>query len=86
MHWAVRPVIFTLGILTALKLGMFVGNVSFKAVGRNKKPSNQVRLRSGQQSLDVQNGGQDPQNSGNASWLPPSVANILFREGVTSTR
>lgn len=86
MHWAVRPVIFTLGILTALKLGMFVGSISLKAVGRNKKPSNQVRLRSGQQSLDVQTGGQDPQNSGNASWLPPSVANILFREGVTSTR
>ncbi|XP_057815781.1 E3 ubiquitin-protein ligase KEG isoform X2 [Cryptomeria japonica] len=75
VHWAVRPVIVTLGFLTVLKLGMFVGCIGSKARRRKIKQSSQ-------QPLDAQTTGQDPHNSGNAPWLPPSVANIFSKKGL----
>ncbi|KAH9317978.1 hypothetical protein KI387_019747 [Taxus chinensis] len=79
VHWAVRPVIVTLGFLSVLKLGILVVSIGSKAVGSKKKHNDQ-------QSLDVQAAGQDPNNSGNVRWRPPSVANIFFKEGVTTAR
>lgn len=72
VHWAVRPLIVTLGLLSVLKLGMLVGHIGSKA--RRKIKQNI------QQSLDVQTTRQDPRNSGNAPWLPPSVANIFSKK------
>ncbi|XP_057467802.1 E3 ubiquitin-protein ligase KEG-like isoform X2 [Actinidia eriantha] len=73
-HWAVRPLLITLGLFTAMKFGLFVGN----KVGRLKanKRQNSVMQCDGQYL--------DGQNSGNSAWLPPKVANI-FREGVGAT-
>ncbi|XP_057815776.2 E3 ubiquitin-protein ligase KEG [Cryptomeria japonica] len=79
VHWAVQPVIFTLGFLTVLKLGMLVGSIGSKVVGRKKK-------QGGQKSMDAQTAGQDPNNPGNARWHPPSVAKFFFKEGVTTAR
>ncbi|KAK4349146.1 hypothetical protein RND71_031901 [Anisodus tanguticus] len=74
-HWAVRPLLVALGLFTATKLGLFVG----KRVGRSKlkKGSNLVIPIEGQQG--------EVQTAGNAAWLPPKVANIIFREGASVT-
>lgn len=75
-HWAVRPVLIALGLFTAMKLGIFVGN----KMGRsnvNKKPKNRV--------IQGENQQMDGQNVGNPAWIPPPVANILFREGIPAT-
>ncbi|XP_075101400.1 protein KINASE OF THE OUTER CHLOROPLAST MEMBRANE 1 [Nicotiana tabacum] len=71
-HWAVRPLLVALGLFTAMKLGLFVG----KKVRRSKvkKGRNPVIHIEGQQG-DAQN----------AAWLPPKVANIIFREGASVT-
>ncbi|KAK4427994.1 putative serine/threonine-protein kinase DDB [Sesamum alatum] len=66
-HWAVRPLAIAFSIFTATKLGIFVG----RNVGARRKRT--------QKQNDVQN--QEGQSSGNAAWLPPTVANILFKEG-----
>eukprot|EP01018_Ginkgo_biloba_P036080 Gb_12757 [translate_table: standard] len=63
VHWAVRPVIVTLGFLTALKFGILMGKIASKPGGRKKKVSNQGRLWSTQHSVDGHTAGQDPQNS-----------------------
>ncbi|XP_042491604.1 E3 ubiquitin-protein ligase KEG-like [Macadamia integrifolia] len=74
-HWAVRPLVIAFGLFTAMKLGFFVG--------KNVRGS---RGKKGQASL-IQGDGQhqDGQSSGNPAWLPPPVANMLFREGVSTT-
>ncbi|XP_051147692.1 E3 ubiquitin-protein ligase KEG-like [Andrographis paniculata] len=66
-HWAVRPLVITLGIFTATKLGIFVG----RNIGAR------LRKKTTQKQTDGTN--QDGQN--NSVWLPPNVANILFKEG-----
>ncbi|KAG1327128.1 E3 ubiquitin-protein ligase KEG [Cocos nucifera] len=75
-HWAVRPLLIALGLFTALKLGFFVG----KSVGRSRRKS----------GVGISGQGEGPQqdgpSGGNAAWLPPSVANILFKEGVSPAR
>lgn len=75
-HWAVRPLIIALGLFTALKLGFFVGN---SVGGPKKKSSSDVVAQGEGQQQDVQSGS-------NNAWLPPKVANILFREGVAPSR
>lgn len=70
-HWVVRPLAITFTLFTAMKLGLFVG----QSIGARwkKSPRNRKRCKDGQ-------------TGGNASWLPPPVANMLFKEGVpTST-
>ncbi|CAL5440100.1 unnamed protein product [Camellia sinensis] len=70
-HWAVRPLVITLGLFTALKMGFFVG----QNVGS--------RVKKGRRKNQMPGDGysQDGQSSGNSAWLPSPVANILFREG-----
>ncbi|XP_057968565.1 E3 ubiquitin-protein ligase KEG-like [Malania oleifera] len=71
-HWAVRPLVIAVGVITAMKFGFFVGrNVSAKL-----KP--QRILTRGDDHY------QDGQAGGNQAWLPPPVANILFREGAST--
>ncbi|XP_023892487.2 protein KINASE OF THE OUTER CHLOROPLAST MEMBRANE 1 isoform X1 [Quercus suber] len=73
-HWAVRPLAIAFSLFTAMKLGLFVGqNIG----ARLKKCPRNLKRRDG----NSQNG----QTGGNAGWLPPPVANILFKEGVPTT-
>ncbi len=75
-HWAVRPLLITLGLFTAMKLGIFVG----KKMGRSKvKKQQTIAIQSDSQHMDGQ-------NAGNPAWIPPKVANMLFREGVSTAR
>ncbi|XP_030951373.1 E3 ubiquitin-protein ligase KEG [Quercus lobata] len=75
-HWAVRPLLITLGLFTAMKLGIFVG----KKIGRSKVKK--------QQTSAIHTDGQhmDGQSAGSSAWIPPKVANMLFREGVSTAR
>lgn len=67
-HWAVRPLLVSLGLFTAIKLGFGVG----KKIGRSRTKS---ETPESQHRIDI----------ANAKWLPPNMANIIFREGVTTT-
>ncbi|GAA0160636.1 hypothetical protein LIER_17146 [Lithospermum erythrorhizon] len=73
-HWTVRPLAIAFAVLTALRLGVFVG----VKVGSRLKKGQQEQKRSEGRPLDVQ-------GSSNSAWLPPAVANILYKEGSTST-
>ncbi|KAJ4957898.1 hypothetical protein NE237_025009 [Protea cynaroides] len=74
-HWAVRPFVIALGLFTAVKLGFFVG----KNLRRSRGKKGHVSLIHGDGQLH------DGQSSGNPAWLPPPVANMLFREGASTT-
>ncbi|OUZ99865.1 Protein kinase domain [Macleaya cordata] len=74
-HWAVRPLVIALGFFTAMKLGLFVG----KKIGRSRRKKDRSILIEGGDGKN-----QDSQTGGNAAWLPPSVTNMLFREGSTT--
>ncbi|KAJ4845513.1 hypothetical protein Tsubulata_013035 [Turnera subulata] len=67
-HWAVRPLAITLGLFTGIKVSTCVG----RRIG--------AKLKKGRRSSD----GQDGQAGANAAWLPPPVANILFKEGAST--
>ncbi|KAK9079500.1 hypothetical protein SSX86_001172 [Deinandra increscens subsp. villosa] len=67
-HWAVRPLLVSIGLFTAIKLGFSVP----KKIGKSRKNS---------ETTEAQRGG----DIANAKWLPPNMANIIFREGVTTT-
>ncbi|KAI7753785.1 hypothetical protein M8C21_022221, partial [Ambrosia artemisiifolia] len=67
-HWAVRPLLISLGLLTAVKLGLCVS----KKIRKSNYNS---------ETKEAQRGG----DTANAKWLPPNMANIIFREGVTTT-
>ncbi|KAK8641093.1 hypothetical protein V6N13_010522 [Hibiscus sabdariffa] len=71
IHWAVRPLLVILGVFTAIKAGSFVGNI----VGKSKVKQHGSVIHSDVQHIDHTGGG------GNPAWLPPPVANIIFREG-----
>nr|GMC77704.1 E3 ubiquitin-protein ligase KEG isoform X2 [Ipomoea batatas] len=75
-HWAVRPLAITFSLFMTVKLSIFVGkNISAKLKKSTKKkqiPSD-VRPR-------------DAEGSGNSPWLPPPVANILFKDGTVAAR
>nr|XP_027085107.1 uncharacterized protein LOC113707142 [Coffea arabica]XP_027085108.1 uncharacterized protein LOC113707142 [Coffea arabica]XP_027085109.1 uncharacterized protein LOC113707142 [Coffea arabica]XP_027085110.1 uncharacterized protein LOC113707142 [Coffea arabica] len=73
-HWAVRPLLIALGLFTAMKLGLFVG----KKISRSKIRKGRTNVIPGEaQSLEGH-------TAGNTGWLPPQVANIIFREGVSA--
>lgn len=74
-HWAVRPLLIALGLFTAMKLGIFVG----KKVGRSKAKKRESS------AIESDNQHMDNQNAGNSTWMPPSVANILFRDSIVAT-
>ncbi|XP_068302783.1 protein KINASE OF THE OUTER CHLOROPLAST MEMBRANE 1-like isoform X1 [Pyrus communis] len=68
-HWAVRPLAIAFGLFTAMKVSLFVGqNVGAKLKGRR--------------STRKDGNNQDGQSGGGAGWIPPTVANILFKESV----
>lgn len=68
-HWAVRPLAIAFGLFTAMKVSLFVGqNVGAKLKGRR--------------STRKDGNNQDGQTGGGAGWIPPPVANILFKESV----
>lgn len=71
-HWAVRPLVVAFGLFTAIKLGTAVG----KKIGKCR-----VRGCSSVTPSDGQHG--EDQTAGGAAWIPPRVANILFREGTS---
>lgn len=75
-HWAVRPLFIAVGFFTALKLGIFVG----KGIAR---PRSRKVASVSDQSDHQQLQQQEVQNNANAAWLPPTVANMLFRDGPT---
>ncbi|XVF48349.1 hypothetical protein PTKIN_Ptkin03bG0183100 [Pterospermum kingtungense] len=68
-HWAVRPLLVALGVFMAMKVGMFVG----RGIGKCKVKRQSSILHNHAQLMDCQTGG-------NPAWLPPPMANILFRE------
>lgn len=74
-HWSVRPLVTAIGLLTAMKLGLFLGkNVSAKLKkGRGHRIHGD---NSPSHSQDVQT---------SSGWLPSPVANIIFREGGSTT-
>ncbi|KAL2489573.1 Protein kinase superfamily protein [Forsythia ovata] len=65
-HWAVRPLLIALGLLTSMRFGHFVG----RKIGRSK---NKKGLNHAIQN--VQN--TDGSAAGNTAWRPPKVANIF---------
>lgn len=73
-HWAVRPLLIALGLFTAMKVGIFVG----KGTRRSKVKQREIGV------IDGENQHGESQNAGNPAWMPPSVANILFREGIAT--
>ncbi|KAF0904525.1 hypothetical protein E2562_035239 [Oryza meyeriana var. granulata] len=75
-HWVVRPLFIAVGFFTALKLGIFVG----KGIAR---PRSRKVASVSDQSDHQQLQQQQVQNNANAAWLPPTVANMLFRDGPT---
>ncbi|XP_076913688.1 protein KINASE OF THE OUTER CHLOROPLAST MEMBRANE 1-like [Bidens hawaiensis] len=68
-HWAVRPLLVSLGLLTVVKLGVSVP----KKIGKSRNTKSE--------SAEAQRGG----DMGNAKWLPSNMASIIFKEGVTTT-
>lgn len=70
LHWAVRPLVIVFGIFTAIKIGSSVG----LKIGRSKAKRNQIAAVHGNDQH------YDGQNVGNPAWLPPPVANMLFKE------
>ncbi|KAE8687801.1 hypothetical protein F3Y22_tig00111008pilonHSYRG00208 [Hibiscus syriacus] len=74
-HWAVRPLVVALGLFTAMKVGFFIG----KKIRRSKAGRRSSSIHSEVQHMDEQ-------TDGSPAWVPPPVANILFREGAAPAR
>lgn len=73
-HWAMRPILIALGLFTAMKMGLFIG----KKIGKSK-------CRKGcNPAIKVEHQHGEGKTSGTA-WLPPKMANVIFRDGVTIT-
>ncbi|XP_044463956.1 E3 ubiquitin-protein ligase KEG isoform X2 [Mangifera indica] len=67
-HWVVRPLLIVLGLFTAMKMGIFIGRKVRRGSKVKKQPNNVMNI----QHIDGQ-------TTGNPGWLPPSLANILFK-------
>ncbi|XP_019447557.1 PREDICTED: E3 ubiquitin-protein ligase KEG-like isoform X2 [Lupinus angustifolius] len=79
-HWAVRPVLIAFGLFTAMKLGILI---SKKAGRRNMNKVNAIESESdGQNASKSKPGAVNPGN--NTTWVP-SVANIMFKEGINNS-
>ncbi|VAI93408.1 unnamed protein product [Triticum turgidum subsp. durum] len=74
-HWAVRPLFIAIGFFTAMKLGVFVG----KSITRPRSRKVASVSDQGADPQKVQQ--QEVHNSVGTAWLPPPVANMLFRDG-----
>ncbi|KAK6912230.1 Serine-threonine/tyrosine-protein kinase, catalytic domain [Dillenia turbinata] len=83
-HWAVRPLVIAVGLFTVMKLGFFLGKNMTVKLQKGKKhlkqcedhQHHQKHLRQWEDHHHL-----DAQGGGNPAWLPPPVANIIFREG-----
>ncbi|OWM81844.1 hypothetical protein CDL15_Pgr007882 [Punica granatum] len=73
-HWAVRPLVVAFGLFTAMKIGFSVQKSLCSRLKKGQKNS----MRGGGQNQDSQSGGN------NAAWLPPPVANMIFRDGANA--
>lgn len=81
MHWSVRPLVFTVALFSALKLGTgFVRILPLPGRHKKKRGADTQKINLELVS-DGQSQGKDSVNAGNPPWLHPSVANILFRDG-----
>ena len=70
-HWAVRPLAIAFGLFIAMKFSLFIGR------------SVNAKLNKGRRNLIRRDDSyQDGQSGSSTAWLPPPVANILFKEGV----
>ncbi|KAL5974274.1 hypothetical protein ACLOJK_030938 [Asimina triloba] len=87
-HWAIRPLMIAASFLTTLKFGLFIGKSMERSRSRSKIALRSRSLKKKSRSVLVQAdvGQTDGQDGSNPTWLPPSVANILFREGVATDR
>ncbi|KAK8656606.1 hypothetical protein V6N13_098551 [Hibiscus sabdariffa] len=74
-HWGVRPLVVALGLFTAMKVGFYIG----KRIGRSKASRRSNLIHSEVQQMNEQ-------SEGSPAWVPPQVANILFREGAAPAR
>ncbi|KAH1212797.1 E3 ubiquitin-protein ligase KEG [Glycine max] len=89
-HWAIRPVVIAIGLFSILKLGISVG----KKVRRNNKVTSiESEYLDGQnQNAATSSTTTTTRRSSNSSatipvstmWVP-AVANMIFKEGVTSS-
>ncbi|KAL3746557.1 hypothetical protein ACJRO7_015509 [Eucalyptus globulus] len=75
-HWSVRPLVIAIGLFTAMKLEAFCrlenGKIDYqKATWKENHGEHQQQVNGGAAS--------------NPAWLPPPVANVLFREGVSAS-
>eukprot|EP00250_Pteridium_aquilinum_P006004 c16002_g1_i1 orf=267-2261(+) len=79
MHWAVRPFVLAVTSIIALKVGTgVICALPLPGRGSKKRGKEQGKLKM-ELVADGQGPGKDAM-AGNPTWLPPSVANILFRE------
>ena len=74
-HWVVRPLFIAIGFFTAMKLGIFVG----KSITRPRSRKVASVSDQGGDPQKVQQ--QEVHSSVGTAWLPPPVANMLFRDG-----
>nr|GLL46976.1 uncharacterized protein LOC109159474 [Ipomoea trifida] len=74
-HWAVRPILIAMGLFTAMKMGLLVG----KTFGGSK-----CRKGRHNPTIQVEHQRGEGKTSGSA-WLPPKMANVIFRDGGTIT-
>lgn len=75
-HWAVRPILIALGLFTAMKTGLFIG----KKIGGSK-----CRMR---RCSPAKHGVLTPgegKTAAAAAWLPPKMANVIFRDATAPT-
>ncbi|KAI4380966.1 hypothetical protein MLD38_007091 [Melastoma candidum] len=77
IHWSVRPLLITISLFTAIKLGSFIGK---EITGSKGRRDSRGKDNQGERQLPM-----DAQSGNNLGWLPPQVANMLFGEGVFGT-
>lgn len=71
-HWTVRPLVIAIGLFTAVKFSLFV------------RQTVRAKLKNGRKnSMQLDGSHSDGQAGSHAGWLPPPVANILFKDGVS---
>jgi hypothetical protein len=74
-HWIVRPLVVSLLSLVALKVGVgVIGAVSFTKKGKEEAEKGKMKVE------PVMDQGKDATTTTGNSWLPPSVASILFKD------
>ncbi|KAI5073535.1 hypothetical protein GOP47_0011548 [Adiantum capillus-veneris] len=81
MHWGVRPLVLAVSSFIALKLGAGVIRV-LPLPRKGSKGKDKVEQNA---KIELAGDGQG-KDAGNPTWLPPSVATILFGENAIATQ